>query len=101
MPPGGVSPFGWTRRNRRNCAVVWGPQMQLEGLPRSGRGYKEGARIVAEELVRLWRPAREGVGGGPPGNAPGGGPPAGPLPAPPARVLLAPSPAPRVDATPA
>jgi len=62
--PCGVYSFGWTRKNRRPCAVVWGEPMRLEGLPKSGRGYKEGASILAEELVRLWRLAGEAVGAG-------------------------------------
>jgi len=87
--PCGVYSFGWTRRNRRNCAVVWGPQMQLEGLPRSGRGYKEGARIVAEELVRLWRLAGEAVGAGLPEQLSDGSRRHGPYHAPGAGLLRA------------
>src|SRR5437764_1256195 len=33
--PCGVYSFGWTRKNRRPCAVVWGEPMHLDGLPKS------------------------------------------------------------------
>jgi 1-acyl-sn-glycerol-3-phosphate acyltransferase len=70
--PCGVYSFGWTRRNRSPCAVVWGEPMRLEGLARSGRGYKEGAQLVAAELVKLWRQAGEAVTAGFPAELPDG-----------------------------
>jgi hypothetical protein len=29
--------------------------MSFEGLPRSGKGYKEASRLIQEEIHRLWR----------------------------------------------
>jgi 1-acyl-sn-glycerol-3-phosphate acyltransferase len=57
--PCGVYSFGWTRKNRMRCCVVWGEPIQLDGLPRTGRGYKEAADIVGAEILRLWRQAGE------------------------------------------
>ena len=62
--PCGVESFGWTARNRRPCAVVWGETLDVTGLPRSSRGYREAAEIVRGELVRLWRLAAEAVAAG-------------------------------------
>jgi 1-acyl-sn-glycerol-3-phosphate acyltransferase len=62
--PCGVYSFGWTRKNRMPCAVVWGDPIDLDGLPRSGRGYKQAAEIVGKEIVRLWRLAAEAASGG-------------------------------------
>jgi 1-acyl-sn-glycerol-3-phosphate acyltransferase len=62
--PCGVYSFGWSRKRRDACAVVWGQPMLLDGVPKSGRGYKQGARLVAAELVRLWRLAGEAVAEG-------------------------------------
>ena len=59
--PCGVYSFGWTRRNRMPCAVVWGHPIDLDGLPRSGRGYKQAADIVGKEIIRLWRLAGEAI----------------------------------------
>jgi 1-acyl-sn-glycerol-3-phosphate acyltransferase len=59
--PCGVYSFGWRVSNRMPCAVVWGDPLDLGALPRSARGYKQAADIVAAELVRLWRLAGEGL----------------------------------------
>lgn len=61
LVPCGLDTFGWSLGNRRRCAVVWGHPLDLGGLPKAGRGYKEGARIVQEEVVRLWRLAAGAV----------------------------------------
>jgi len=80
--PCGIDTFGWSLANRRRCACVFGEPLDLSGLPRSGRGYKEGAEILEREILRLWRLAAEAVADGfPPelrdgtkrGRAPGGG----------------------------
>ena len=55
--PAGIDTFGWSLKNRRTCCVVWGEPIDLD-LPRNGKGYKEGAAIVEEEIVRLWRRRR-------------------------------------------
>jgi 1-acyl-sn-glycerol-3-phosphate acyltransferase len=57
--PAGIYSFGWTRNNRQPCAVVWGDPIDLGGLPRSGRGYKQAAQIIGVEILRLWRQAGE------------------------------------------
>jgi 1-acyl-sn-glycerol-3-phosphate acyltransferase len=62
--PCGLDSFGWSLRNRRRCALVWGEPISLEGLARNGRGYKEGAAIVETEINRLWRQAAEAVAAG-------------------------------------
>ena len=62
--PCGVHSFGWSRRNRQRCAVVWGEPLDLGDLPSSGRGYKEAADIVGAEIRRLWRQAAEAVAAG-------------------------------------
>ena len=36
-------------------SVVWGEPMILEGLPRSGKGYREGSALIQDEIHRLWR----------------------------------------------
>ncbi len=52
--PCGLDTFGWSLRNRRPCCLVWGEPVLLD-LPRTGKGYKEGAAVLEEEIVRLWR----------------------------------------------
>jgi hypothetical protein len=65
------------------CAVVWGDPLDLTGLPRSGRGYRQAAGIVGKEILRLWRLAGEAVATGFPHELPDGarrsGPPYPPL----------------------
>jgi 1-acyl-sn-glycerol-3-phosphate acyltransferase len=70
--PCGVYSFGWTRKNRMPCAVVWGDPVDLTGLPRSGRGYRQAADIVGKELFRLWRHAGEAIAAGFPPELPDG-----------------------------
>ena len=52
--PCGLDTFRWSLANRRPCCVVWGEPMRLD-LPRTGKGYKEGAALLGEEVTRLWR----------------------------------------------
>ena len=70
--PAGIYSFGWTKNNRQPCAVVWGDPMDLGELPRSGRGYKQAAGIVGDEIIQLWRQAGEAVGAGFPVELPDG-----------------------------
>lgn len=70
--PCGIDTFGWSLKNRRPCCVVWGDPISLDGLPRSGKGYKEGAAIVGEEVTRLWRIAAQAVADGFPAELPDG-----------------------------
>ena len=62
--PVGVDTFGWTMKNRRRGAVVWGEPISLDGIPRTGKGYREGAALLEVELARLWRHAAEAVADG-------------------------------------
>lgn len=62
--PVGLDTFRWSLENPRPCAVVFGEPLTLEGLPRSGRGYREGAAVVEREMVRLWRLAAEACAAG-------------------------------------
>jgi 1-acyl-sn-glycerol-3-phosphate acyltransferase len=68
--PAGIYSFGWTKNNRQPCAVVWGDPIELDSLPRSGRGYKQAADIVGAEIIRLWRQAGEAIAAGFPAELP-------------------------------
>lgn len=70
--PCGIDTFGWSPRNRRKCAVVWGEPMQLDDLPRNRKGYAEAADRVGAEIVRLWRQAAEASAAGLPAELPDG-----------------------------
>jgi 1-acyl-sn-glycerol-3-phosphate acyltransferase len=70
--PAGIYSFGWTRRNRMPCAVVWGDPIDLGGLPRTAHGYKQAADIVGKEIIRLWRAAGEAIAAGFPPELPDG-----------------------------
>jgi 1-acyl-sn-glycerol-3-phosphate acyltransferase len=45
----------WRIGNFHPVSVAWGDPMQLEGLPRSGKGYREASALIQEEIHRLWR----------------------------------------------
>ena len=79
LVPCGIDTFKWSIHNRRPCALVWGEPVDLSGLPRNGRGYKEGARIVDAEIVRLWRQAAQVVVDGFPESNDDGARRAGPV----------------------
>ena len=69
--PAGLDTFAWSLKNRRPCCVVWGEPLRLD-LPRTGKGYKEGAALLQEEIVRLWRMAAQAIADGfPPEIGPG------------------------------
>jgi 1-acyl-sn-glycerol-3-phosphate acyltransferase len=70
--PCGIDTFGWSVRNRRRCAVVWGEPMTVEDLPRNRKGYAEAAERVGAEIVRLWRLAAEACAAGLPDQLPDG-----------------------------
>ena len=70
--PCGLDTLGWSPRNRRKCAVVWGEPMRLDDLPRNRRGYAEAVEIVGAEIVRLWRTAAEACAAGLPPELPDG-----------------------------
>jgi 1-acyl-sn-glycerol-3-phosphate acyltransferase len=70
--PCGIDSFGWSLRTPRPFAVVVGEPVDLGHLPRNGRGYKEGAKVLEGELVRLWRQAAQAVADGLPDELPDG-----------------------------
>lgn len=76
--PCGLDTFRWSLHNRRPCCVVWGEPVLLD-LPRTGKGYKEGAALLGEEVTRLWRRAAEAVAAGFPEQLDDGSRRAGPL----------------------
>jgi 1-acyl-sn-glycerol-3-phosphate acyltransferase len=63
LVPCGVDSFGWSLKNRRTCAIVWGDPVTLD-LPRNGKGYKEGTAIVEELVTALWRRAAQAAADG-------------------------------------
>jgi 1-acyl-sn-glycerol-3-phosphate acyltransferase len=75
--PCGIDTFRWSLANRRPCALVWGEPIDLGGLPRNGRGYKEGARILDEAILALWRQAARAVADGFPATLEDGAPRSG------------------------
>ena len=62
--PAAVETFGWSRKNRRACCVVWGTPMSFAGFACNGSGYKEAAEILRLEILHLWRQAARGGGDG-------------------------------------
>ena len=44
----------WRIRNRHPVSIAWGKPMRFEGLPRSGKGYREATSLIEEEIHRLW-----------------------------------------------
>ena len=52
--------------------VQAGEPISLDGLPHSGKGYREAAEIIRAELQRLWRQAAEAVAAGLPPALPDG-----------------------------
>jgi len=77
--PCGVYSFGWSRKNRMLCAVVWGEPMDLGSMPKSGRGYRRAAELVGDELRHLWRQAGEAIAAGLPETLPDGARRSGPV----------------------
>jgi 1-acyl-sn-glycerol-3-phosphate acyltransferase len=44
----------WRLGKRVPVSVAWGAPLRFEGLPRGGRGYREGSAEIQRELRRLW-----------------------------------------------
>lgn len=44
----------WRLGNFHPVSVAWGEPMRFDGLPRSGRGYREASVEIERELRRLW-----------------------------------------------
>jgi 1-acyl-sn-glycerol-3-phosphate acyltransferase len=45
----------WRPGNWKPVSIVWGEPMRFEGLPKSGKGYREASAELERELHRLWR----------------------------------------------
>jgi 1-acyl-sn-glycerol-3-phosphate acyltransferase len=45
----------WKPGNFHPVSIAWGEPMRFEGIPRSGKGYREGSALIQEEIHRLWR----------------------------------------------
>src|SRR5205814_8997643 len=72
--PLGLDTFGWSPRNRRPCALVFGEPIEVDQLPRNRAGYEEAGALVRTEMVRLWRLAVEAAAAGLPQELPDGTP---------------------------
>jgi 1-acyl-sn-glycerol-3-phosphate acyltransferase len=70
--PCGVESFGWSRRNRRSCCVVYGDPLRLDELPAMRRGFKAAPEILRLEILALWRQAAEAIAAGFPPELPDG-----------------------------
>jgi 1-acyl-sn-glycerol-3-phosphate acyltransferase len=44
----------WTFRHRTDISIAWGTPLELVGLPKGGKGYREASVIVQREIRRLW-----------------------------------------------
>jgi 1-acyl-sn-glycerol-3-phosphate acyltransferase len=44
----------WSIRNRHPVSVAWGEPFTLDGLPRGGKGYREGSAEIQRRLRTLW-----------------------------------------------
>ena len=44
----------WRPGNFHPVSIVWGKPLDLTGLPRGGRGYREASGVIERELRRLW-----------------------------------------------
>jgi 1-acyl-sn-glycerol-3-phosphate acyltransferase len=45
----------WQLGNFHPVSIAWGEPMRFEGIPRTGRGYREGSALIQDEIHRLWR----------------------------------------------
>lgn len=45
----------WKPGNFEQVSIAWGEPMVFDGLPRSGKGYREGSALIQEEIHLLWR----------------------------------------------
>lgn len=57
--PVGIETFGWSRRNRRACCVVYGEPIDFSRITRNGTGYKAATETLRLEILRLWRQAAD------------------------------------------
>jgi 1-acyl-sn-glycerol-3-phosphate acyltransferase len=69
--PCGLDTFGWSRRRRRPCTVVFGEPLRLEGRP--GReGIAEATEMISRAVESAWRTAVEAAEAGRPAALPDG-----------------------------
>jgi len=45
----------WKLGNFHPVSIAWGEPMRFEGIPRTGKGYREGSALIQDEIHRLWR----------------------------------------------
>ena len=45
----------WQLGNFHPVSIAWGEPMRFEGIPRTGKGYREGSALIQDEIHRLWR----------------------------------------------
>lgn len=45
----------WKPGNFHPVSIAWGKPMTFEGLPRSGKGYREASAVIQDEIHGLWR----------------------------------------------
>jgi 1-acyl-sn-glycerol-3-phosphate acyltransferase len=45
----------WRIGNFAPVSIAWGEPMRFDGIPRSGKGYREGSALIQDEIHRLWR----------------------------------------------
>ncbi|MGH3103621.1 MAG: lysophospholipid acyltransferase family protein, partial [Gaiellaceae bacterium] len=44
----------WRPGNLHPVSVAWGEPLRFDGLPRTGKGYREASAEIQRELQRLW-----------------------------------------------
>ena len=44
----------WRPGSRTPVSIAWGEPLELTGLPKGGKGYKEASLVVQDEIRRLW-----------------------------------------------
>ena len=45
----------WKLGNFHPVSIAWGEPMRFEGIPRTGKGYREGSALIQDGIHRLWR----------------------------------------------
>jgi 1-acyl-sn-glycerol-3-phosphate acyltransferase len=54
--PGAIyGSYEWRLWNHKPVSIAWGKPMTFEGIPRSGKGYREASARIQEEIHGLWR----------------------------------------------
>ena len=47
--------YEWRAWNHHPISIAWGVPMTFEGLPRTGKGYRQASAQIQDEIHRLWR----------------------------------------------